>query len=179
MNSPSFDKLHFRDKCSFHVFPLQLLLQFPCHFEFNLTFLVKLAEHTYRFICNQFCINSWKLKTRQKIKKISKSTVNVKNWLYNNPAISLGHSSRTTCRNGGEWELERGQDQYGDTWGELDKCFCIYELCSKSHILLVPGLQPTFCFFTQPTPQCHNRHSRSQQQYRLSMQLKAAHATQA
>ena len=26
----------------------QLLLQFPCHFEFNLTFLVKLAEHTYR-----------------------------------------------------------------------------------------------------------------------------------
>ena len=29
-------------------FNLQLLLQFPCHFEFNLTFLVKLAEHTYR-----------------------------------------------------------------------------------------------------------------------------------
>ena len=32
---------------------LQLLLQFPCHFEFNLTFLVKLAEHTYRWRSNR------------------------------------------------------------------------------------------------------------------------------
>ena len=32
---------------------LQLLLQFPCHFEFNLTFLVKLAEHTYRWHSNR------------------------------------------------------------------------------------------------------------------------------
>ena len=36
----------------------QLLLQFPCHFEFNLSFLVKLAHHTYSSLFGTFLCNS-------------------------------------------------------------------------------------------------------------------------
>ena len=36
----------------------QLLLQFPCNFEFNLSYLVKLAQHTYSNLFGTFLCNS-------------------------------------------------------------------------------------------------------------------------
>ena len=36
----------------------QLLLQFPCSFEFNLSYLVKLAQHTYSNLFGTFLCNS-------------------------------------------------------------------------------------------------------------------------
>ena len=52
----------------------QLLLQFPCHFEFNLTFLVKLAEHTYSnlfgtFLTNNLCERR-KLRVRERTRSV-------------------------------------------------------------------------------------------------------------
>jgi len=51
----------------------QLLLQFPCHFEFNLTFLVKLAEHTYSNLFGTFLANSLSERRRQRIKERTRS----------------------------------------------------------------------------------------------------------
>jgi len=51
----------------------QLLLQFPCHFEFNLTFLVKLAEHTYSNLFGNFLANSLSERRRQRIKERTRS----------------------------------------------------------------------------------------------------------
>ena len=52
---------------------LQLLLQFPCHFEFNLTYLLKLAEHTYSNLFGNFLVNSLAERRRLKIKERTRS----------------------------------------------------------------------------------------------------------
>jgi len=51
----------------------QLLLQFPCHFEFNLTFLVKLAGHTYSSLFGTFLANSLAERRRLRIKERTRS----------------------------------------------------------------------------------------------------------
>ena len=51
----------------------QLLLQFPCHFEFNLTYLLKLAEHTYSNLFGNFLVNSLAERRRLKIKERTRS----------------------------------------------------------------------------------------------------------
>lgn len=51
----------------------QLLLQFPCHFEFNLTFLVKLAEHTYSNLFGTFLANSLSERRRLRVKERTRS----------------------------------------------------------------------------------------------------------
>lgn len=51
----------------------QLLLQFPCHFEFNLTYLLKLAEHTYSNVFGNFLANSLAERRQLKIKERTRS----------------------------------------------------------------------------------------------------------
>ena len=51
----------------------QLLLQFPCHFEFNLTYLLKLAEHTYSNLFGNFLANSLAERRKLKIKERTRS----------------------------------------------------------------------------------------------------------
>ena len=52
---------------------MQLLLQFPCHFEFNLTYLLKLAEHTYSNLFGNFLVNNLAERRRLKIKERTRS----------------------------------------------------------------------------------------------------------
>merc|ERR1719186_2000370 len=47
----------------------QLLLQFPCHFEFNLTYLVKVAEHTYSNLFGTFLANSLAERKKSKLRE--------------------------------------------------------------------------------------------------------------
>ena len=61
---------------------LQLLLQFPCHFEFNLTYLLKLAQHTYSNLFGNFLTNS--LAERRKL-KIKERTRSIWGYLRNHP----------------------------------------------------------------------------------------------
>ena len=58
---------------SLSIILLQLLLQFPCHFEFNLTYLLKLAEHTYSNLFGNFLVNSLAERRRLKIKERTRS----------------------------------------------------------------------------------------------------------
>jgi len=51
----------------------QLLLQFPCHFEFNLTFLVKLAEHTYSNLFGTFLTNNLSERRRMRVRERTRS----------------------------------------------------------------------------------------------------------
>jgi len=51
----------------------QLLLQFPCHFEFNLTFLVKLAEHTYSNLFGTFLANSASERRKMRVRERTRS----------------------------------------------------------------------------------------------------------
>jgi len=51
----------------------QLLLQFPCHFEFNLTFLIKLAEHTYSNLFGNFLANNLQERKKLRIKERTRS----------------------------------------------------------------------------------------------------------
>jgi len=60
----------------------QLLLQFPCHFEFNLTYLLKLAQHTYSNLFGNFLTNS--LAERRKL-KIKERTRSIWGYLRNHP----------------------------------------------------------------------------------------------
>ena len=50
-----------------------MLLQFPCHFEFNLTYLLKLAEHTYSNLFGNFLVNNLAERRRLKIKERTRS----------------------------------------------------------------------------------------------------------
>ena len=50
-----------------------MLLQFPCHFEFNLTYLLKLAEHTYSNLFGNFLANSVAERRKLKIKERTRS----------------------------------------------------------------------------------------------------------
>lgn len=51
----------------------QLLLQFPCHFEFNLTYLVKVAEHTYSNLFGNFLANSLAERRKSKLRERTRS----------------------------------------------------------------------------------------------------------
>lgn len=51
----------------------QLLLQFPCHFEFNLTFLVKLAEHTYSNLFGTFLANNLSERRKMRVRERTRS----------------------------------------------------------------------------------------------------------
>lgn len=85
---------------SYFTFPLfslqwldcvhQLLLQFPCHFEFNLSFLVKLAQHTFSSLFGTFLCNSLHDRRKHKVSQKSRSVwdylehhhVKFRNFLY-------------------------------------------------------------------------------------------------
>ena len=60
----------------------QLLLQFPCHFEFNLSFLVKLAHHTYSSLFGTFLCNS---AFERKEHRVYEQTRSVWNFLKHHP----------------------------------------------------------------------------------------------
>ena len=60
----------------------QLLLQFPCHFEFNLSFLVKLASHTYSSLFGTFLCNS---ASERKEHRVYEQTRSVWNFLKHHP----------------------------------------------------------------------------------------------
>ncbi|TRY63705.1 hypothetical protein TCAL_00809 [Tigriopus californicus] len=60
----------------------QLLLQYPCHFEFNTSFLVKLARHTYSQLFGTFLCNS--LMERKKY-EVQAQTRSVWTFLRQNP----------------------------------------------------------------------------------------------
>ena len=60
----------------------QLLLQFPCHFEFNLSFLVKLAYHTYSSLFGTFLCNS---ASERKEHRVHEQTRSVWNFLKHHP----------------------------------------------------------------------------------------------
>lgn len=60
----------------------QLLLQFPCHFEFNLSYLVKLAQHTYSSLFGTFLCNS--LQERRSY-RLSERTRSVWSYLAHHP----------------------------------------------------------------------------------------------
>ena len=70
----------------------QLLLQFPCHFEFNLSFLVKLAQHTFSSLFGTFLCNSLHDRRKHKVSQKSRSVwdylehhhVKFRNFLYEN-----------------------------------------------------------------------------------------------
>ena len=70
----------------------QLLLQFPCHFEFNLSFLVKLAQHTFSSLFGTFLCNSLQDRRKHKVNQKSRSVwdylehhhVKFRNFLYEN-----------------------------------------------------------------------------------------------
>ena len=47
----------------------QLMLQFPCNFEFNLSYLVKLAQHTYSSLFGTFLCNSLQERKKHHIKE--------------------------------------------------------------------------------------------------------------
>ena len=60
----------------------QLLLQFPCHFEFNLSFVVKLAHHTYSSLFGTFLCNS---ALERKEHRVHEQTRSVWNFLKHHP----------------------------------------------------------------------------------------------
>ena len=74
----------------------QLLLQFPCHFEFNLSFLVKLVQHTYSSLFGTFLCNSLferrrchvSTKTRSVWDYLDHHHVKFRNFLYENHRLS-------------------------------------------------------------------------------------------
>ena len=60
----------------------QLLLQFPCDFEFNISYLFKLAQHTYSSLFGTFLCNSL-LERRQH--RVAEETKSVWDFLSSNP----------------------------------------------------------------------------------------------
>jgi myotubularin-related protein 3/4 len=68
----------------------QLLLQFPCNFEFNLSFLVKLAQHTYSSMFGTFLCNALAERRRHRVSQKTRSVwdflehhhVKFRNFLY-------------------------------------------------------------------------------------------------
>jgi len=75
----------------------QLLLQFPCNFEFNLSFLVKLAQHTYSSMFGTFLCNSLSERRRYAVSEKTRSVwdyvehhhVKFRNFLYENRKSNL------------------------------------------------------------------------------------------
>jgi len=83
----------------------QLLLQFPCHFEFNLTYLLKLAEHTYSNLFGNFLVNSLAERRRLKIKERTRS---IWGYLKSHPSQQVPELSICQTRGGAVAEV-RGE----------------------------------------------------------------------